>query len=101
MIRWRVHRDDDRMFVGGRLLERIELAVQQIGLHEMAGAIADAIGTFLGRAPERRHVESRAGDVRHTLADISKAEKLLGYKPAVDFAEGMHRTCEYFVKRFS
>jgi UDP-glucose 4-epimerase len=64
-------------------------------------AIADAIGTFLGRAPERRHVESRAGDVRHTLADISKAEKLLGYKPAVDFAEGMHRTCEYFVKRFS
>jgi UDP-glucose 4-epimerase len=64
-------------------------------------AIADAIGNFLGRQPERQHVAARAGDVRHTLADVSKAERLLGYRPGVDFAEGMQRTCEYFVKRFS
>jgi UDP-glucose 4-epimerase len=63
-------------------------------------AIADAIGDFLGRKLERTHLPSRAGDVRHTLADIGKAEKLLGYKPSVDFAEGMRRTCEYFVARF-
>jgi nucleoside-diphosphate-sugar epimerase len=62
--------------------------------------IAEAIGRFLGRPLERRHVASRAGDVRHTLADISKAERLLGYRPTVDFAEGMRRTCEYFVGRF-
>jgi UDP-glucose 4-epimerase len=61
-------------------------------------AIADAIGDFLGRRPERRHIEPRAGDVRHTLADISKAQRLLGYRPTVDFAEGMRRTCEYFVQ---
>ena len=63
-------------------------------------AIADAIGDFLGRHPVRRHVTPRAGDVRHTLADISKAERLLGYRPTVAFAEGMRRTCEYFVARF-
>jgi len=39
--------------------------------------------------------------VRHTLADISKAGRLLGYRPKVDFAEGMRRTCAYFVERFS
>jgi nucleoside-diphosphate-sugar epimerase len=62
--------------------------------------IAEHIGRFLGRTLERRHVASRAGDVKHTLADISKAERLLGYAPTVDFAEGMRRTCEYFVARF-
>jgi UDP-glucose 4-epimerase len=62
-------------------------------------AIADAIGDFLGRSLPRTHVASRPGDVRHTLADIAKAERLLGYQPAVDFATGMRRTCEYFVAR--
>ena len=46
------------------------------------------------------HVPSRPGDVRHTLADITKAEQLLGYRPTVGFADGMRRTCEYFVARF-
>jgi UDP-glucose 4-epimerase len=64
-------------------------------------AIADAIGDFLHRRPARAHVEARAGDVRHTLADIGKAERLLGYHPTVDFAEGMRRTCAYFVARFA
>jgi nucleoside-diphosphate-sugar epimerase len=63
-------------------------------------AIAEEIGRFLGRPVERKHVAPRAGDVRHTLADISKAEQLLGYRPLVDFAEGMRRTCEYFAARF-
>ncbi len=62
--------------------------------------IAEHIGKFLGRTLERQHVASRAGDVKHTLADITKAERLLGYRPTVDFAVGMERTCEYFVRRF-
>jgi nucleoside-diphosphate-sugar epimerase len=62
--------------------------------------IADAIGAFLGRELPRHHTPPRAGDVKHTLADISKAERLLGYRPEVDFAHGIRRTCEYFVKRF-
>lgn len=62
-------------------------------------AIAAAIETFLGRAVPRAHVASRAGDVRHTQADIAKAEKLLGYKPLVPFEEGMLKTCAYFVER--
>jgi len=63
-------------------------------------AIAEAIGKFLGRPLERNHVASRAGDVRHTKADISKIERMMGYKPTVPFDEGMQRTCTYFVERF-
>jgi UDP-glucose 4-epimerase len=61
-------------------------------------AIAAAIGAFLGRELPREHVGGRAGDVRHTRADISKAERLLAYRPRVDFADGMRRTCAYFVR---
>jgi UDP-N-acetylglucosamine/UDP-N-acetyl-alpha-D-glucosaminouronate 4-epimerase len=62
--------------------------------------IATEIGRFLGRELERRHTPPRAGDVRHTQADITKAERLLHYAPTVGFADGMRRTCEYFVRRF-
>jgi UDP-N-acetylglucosamine/UDP-N-acetyl-alpha-D-glucosaminouronate 4-epimerase len=64
-------------------------------------AIAGAIGDFLGRKLERAHVAPRPGDVRHTMADIGKAKRLLQYEPSVDFAAGMKRTCEYFVGRFA
>jgi UDP-glucose 4-epimerase len=40
--------------------------------------------------------EGRAGDIRDSLADISLAEDLLGYKPVVDFREGLRRTVEWY-----
>jgi UDP-glucose 4-epimerase len=51
---------------------------------------------LLGRAVERRHTPGRAGDVPHTLADVGKAQRLLGYVPTVDFDDGLHRTLDYF-----
>jgi nucleoside-diphosphate-sugar epimerase len=51
---------------------------------------------ILGRSLKRKHTPSRAGDVRHTLADISKAKRLLGLEPRVDFEEGFRRTVDYF-----
>ena len=42
------------------------------------------------------HREERAGDVKDSLADISKAEKLLNYKPEVKFKEGLSRTIKWF-----
>ena len=40
--------------------------------------------------------ETRGGDVKHSLADISKAEAGLGYKPLVNFEEGLRRTVEWY-----
>lgn len=39
---------------------------------------------------------SRAGDVLHSHADISRARELLAYEPTVDVREGLHRTIEYY-----
>ena len=52
--------------------------------------------SLLGRKLERRHAPNRGGDVAHTLADVSKAKRLMGYTPQVDFAEGFRRTVEHF-----
>ena len=38
----------------------------------------------------------RSGDVKHSLADLSLAEKHLGYKPTVDFEDGLRRTIEWY-----
>ena len=40
--------------------------------------------------------EERAGDIRHSLADIRRAGELLGYQPVVDFREGLRRTVEWY-----
>jgi UDP-glucose 4-epimerase len=38
----------------------------------------------------------RAGDVKHSLADITRAQEALGYKPLVHFEEGLRRTVEWY-----
>src|SRR5271168_3374328 len=38
----------------------------------------------------------RGGDIKHSLADISPAEKHLGYKPKVNFEEGLRQTVEWY-----
>lgn len=58
--------------------------------------VLHAIEKGLGRPVARRHEEARAGDVKHTLADVSKARTMLGYEPKVDFDEGMRRTVDWF-----
>ncbi|HVN86436.1 MAG TPA: SDR family oxidoreductase [Candidatus Binatia bacterium] len=55
-------------------------------------AIARTVERLLGRPVTIQHLPPRAGDVRHTLASIEKAQRLLDYRPAIDFEEGMRRT---------
>lgn len=47
---------------------------------------------------EATYREPRAGDVRNSLADISKAKELLGYEPTKRFMDGLVQTVEYFKK---
>ena len=58
--------------------------------------IVAKLEAVLGRPLERRHTPPRPGDVLHTLADVAKAKRLLGYAPLVEFDEGFRRTVEYF-----
>ncbi len=45
------------------------------------------------------HAPTRAGDVRHTRADISAAQRDLGHTPLVGFSEGLRRTVDWFSAR--
>lgn len=42
------------------------------------------------------HREARSGDIRNSLADISKAKEQFGYSPAFNFDKGLAITVEYF-----
>ena len=49
-----------------------------------------------GYAGEVRYAAERSGDVKHSLADISRAKECLGYEPLVDFSEGIERTVAWY-----
>jgi len=49
-----------------------------------------------GYSGEPAYAEGRAGDIRDSLADIGLAEELLGYRPLVDFREGLRRTVDWY-----
>ncbi len=67
--------------------ERITLNELAAELKSLTGATADA-----------RHGSPRPGDIKHSLADISAAQKLLGYRVKVRVKEGLKRTVEWFDK---
>jgi UDP-N-acetylglucosamine 4-epimerase len=50
---------------------------------------------------EASYRESRAGDIRNSLADISLAKNILGYAPAKNFETGLAETIEYFKEKYS
>jgi UDP-N-acetylglucosamine 4-epimerase len=45
-----------------------------------------------------RYRDFRAGDVRHSLADISKAKALLGYEPRFSVTEGLDKAATWYLK---
>jgi UDP-glucose 4-epimerase len=51
---------------------------------------------LIGFAGEVKYGPERAGDVKHSLADLTLSEKHLGYKPQVNFEEGLKRTVDWY-----
>ncbi|MFM9435278.1 UDP-N-acetylglucosamine/UDP-N-acetylgalactosamine 4-epimerase [Janthinobacterium sp. CG_23.3] len=61
---------------------------------------------LLGRFPHLQehaadHAEFRAGDVRHSQADIAKAVRLLGFSPTHDLERGLHEAMDWYVGRLA
>ncbi len=57
--------------------------------------MADTIGELLGKPVEKRYLPPRAADIRNSWADLSKSERLLGYRPQVAFEDGLRRTIDF------
>jgi nucleoside-diphosphate-sugar epimerase len=51
---------------------------------------------LIGADVQPIYAEGRAGDVRDSQADISKARELLGYQPIVSFEDGLRQTVEWY-----
>jgi UDP-glucose 4-epimerase len=60
-------------------------------------ALADTIGSILGKPVDKRYEPERAGDIRDSWADISEAKRLLGFEPQVSFEEGLRRTMDFLL----
>jgi nucleoside-diphosphate-sugar epimerase len=68
---------------------------ERISLNRMLADLRDLTGSDL----EASYENPRPGDIRHSLADISHAERRLGYRPSVGFSEGLRRTYEHYAGR--
>jgi nucleoside-diphosphate-sugar epimerase len=67
----------------GERISLNELLAELKGLTEMSDVVAD-------------YREPRAGDVKHSLADISRARDLLGFEPQVDLRTGLQQTIDWW-----
>ncbi|MBL8880497.1 MAG: SDR family oxidoreductase [Phycisphaerales bacterium] len=65
---------------------------QQTTLNQIVEMLNKLLGTSL--SPE--HQEPRAGDVKHSLADLREAKRVIGYEPKIFFAEGLERAIDWY-----
>lgn len=56
----------------------------------------EAINTITGKNIKPNYANPRPGDIKHSLADISKAEKLIGFKPEVTFTQGLELAINWY-----
>lgn len=69
---------------------------KRISLNEMV----DALKEISGKEIEPDYEMERKGDVKHSLADISKIESKLGYKPNTHFREGLERVYNWYQENY-
>jgi nucleoside-diphosphate-sugar epimerase len=55
-----------------------------------------SLRTLVGARVEPLYAEPRAGDVKDSQADISKASRILGYSPTVSFDDGLQKTVAWY-----
>ena len=59
-------------------------------------ALLKALARELGCDARAVRMPARPGDIRHSLADVRMARRLLGYRPTVDFETGLRLTLEWY-----
>ena len=56
--------------------------------------LVEEVRAATGCEVEAEHEPGRPGDVRHSLADLSRAREELGYEPQTDLSEGLRLTVD-------
>jgi UDP-glucose 4-epimerase len=91
----------DNVVHGNLLAAKAPKAVGQVMNLATGGRVnllelVEKINHQLGTSIPPIHVESRAGDIKHSRASIDKARALLDYEPVVSFDEGLRRTIDWY-----
>jgi nucleoside-diphosphate-sugar epimerase len=58
--------------------------------------VIDMINDIVDRDVKPIYTDPRPGDVKHSLADISLAGKVIGYKPVVNFRQGLEKSIDWY-----
>jgi nucleoside-diphosphate-sugar epimerase len=64
-------------------------------------AIIGMINRLLGKHVQPIYAPARAGDVKHSLADITAAKKLIDFEPVVLFREGLEKSIDWYRRNLS
>ena len=67
---------------------------EQTSLNELF----DTLKNISGKDIKATHGPERSGDIKHSLADVSKAKELLGYNPCTSPADGLRKTFDWYKK---
>jgi nucleoside-diphosphate-sugar epimerase len=67
-----------------------------VGERTTINELAAMVIRLVGAEVEPEHLEPRVGDIRHSLADISRARKLMGYEPQYNLERGLRKTVRFF-----
>ncbi|HRO41795.1 MAG TPA: SDR family oxidoreductase [Flavipsychrobacter sp.] len=71
-----------------------------VGENFSVNFLYESIREMLGATHEATYRDPREGDIRNSLADISKAQKLLGYQPTQRFMDGLKQTVNFFKEKY-
>jgi UDP-glucose 4-epimerase len=66
---------------------------QATSLNQLVDALQELTGVT---DVEPVHADPRPGDIRHSVADVSKARSLMGFTPQINFVDGLRLTVEWF-----
>lgn len=72
-----------------------------VGENYSINYLYNSIKEYLKSDIKAMHRESREGDIRNSLADISRAKELLEYEPTTKFDAGLIKTIEFFKKLYT
>ena len=73
---------------------------ERTDLNQLVAILRESLAQYDLRIAEveATHGSNREGDIPHSLADIGKARKLLGYDPQFGFSEGIKAAAEWYFK---
>ena len=71
-----------------------------LGGKTSVNTLYQSLAKIIGSDVKAEYVAYRKGDIKHSLADISKIQNDLGYEPLVQLDEGLMRTVEWFRTRY-